>query len=99
MIFRSKKLLELAREAPCCMSCGRSNDGSVVAAHSNEQAAGKGMGIKAADFAVAYVCGSCHAEIDGRSGGHDREYRQSMWRRAFYKTLDWMWSTGKVRVS
>jgi hypothetical protein len=99
MTFRSRALLNLAQDVPHCMSCGRYNDGTVVAAHCNEQVAGKGMGIKASDSAVAFVCGRCHDEIDNRTGKESREYVQSMWRRAFYKTLDWMWSSGKVRVS
>jgi hypothetical protein len=48
---RSKKLLEACREIPCQL-CG-AQDGTVVAAHSNQAKHGKGRGIKASDEFVA----------------------------------------------
>ena len=39
-MYRNKKLLEVVREAPC-MHCG-AQDGTVVAAHSNQLKDGKG---------------------------------------------------------
>ena len=42
--YRNKKLLEAVREFPCAM-CGR-QDGTVCAAHSNQQRDCKGTGIK-----------------------------------------------------
>ena len=44
-VYRSKKLLDYAKECPMCFGCGEPNDGSVVAAHSNQQRDGKGMGF------------------------------------------------------
>lgn len=98
MNYRNRDLLNMARDVPVCMACGRHNDGTIVACHSNEQAAGKGMGIKAHDWAVAFCCSGCHDEIDGRAGGYDAEHRNAVWRRAFYNTMQWIFSTGRVRV-
>jgi len=45
------------------MNCG-AQDGTVVAAHSNSLADGKGKGIKASDFKIAALCFRCHHELD-----------------------------------
>ena len=63
-MYRNKKLLEILRECPYCLSCGADNDGTVVAAHSNQLRDGKGRGIKAHDFRVAALCYKCHSELD-----------------------------------
>lgn len=41
MMFRSPKLLAMAKEAPVCFGCGKANDGDVVAAHANWSEYGK----------------------------------------------------------
>ncbi len=46
MIYRNKKLLEIVREFPC-QHCGK-QDGTVVAAHSNQLRDGKGKGDRQA---------------------------------------------------
>ncbi len=61
-MYRNRKLLDLVRESPCQI-CG-AQDGTVVAAHSNQQKDGKGMGLKAHDYRIAALCFSCHANID-----------------------------------
>lgn len=58
-MYRNKKLLELAK-GRACIECGR-QDETVVAAHSNE---GKGMGIKAPDHTIMFLCHRCHIEYD-----------------------------------
>lgn len=50
MSFRSKKLLDSARDQPCVL-CG--SKGTTVAAHANSVALGKGVGIKAPDYYTA----------------------------------------------
>lgn len=40
------------------------NDSTIVAAHSNQQKHGKGMGIKAHDCFIAYLCHECHQSYD-----------------------------------
>ena len=82
--YRNKKLLELCREIPC-QSCGRM-DGTVCAAHSNQQRDGKGTSIKASDAAVAAMCSACHFEIDN---GKDlsKEERREIWELAHRLTI------------
>lgn len=99
MTWRSTKMLALAQEAPYCMSCGMTNDGTLLCAcHSNELAHGRGMGHKAADWAVAYCCADCHSRMDGRSGTLSKEEKRQIWRRAFIKTMGWLFESGRIRL-
>lgn len=82
---RSKKLLEAAREISC-QWCG-ADDGTVVAAHSNSLAHGKGRGIKADDNMIASLCYFCHAECDSGKMMTKGE-RQGMWRTAHERTVE-----------
>jgi hypothetical protein len=82
--YRNKKLLELCREIPC-QSCGRS-DGTVCAAHSNQQRDGKGTGIKASDAAVASLCSKCHFELDNGKN-LTKEDRREIWELAHRLTI------------
>lgn len=86
--YRNPRLLALAKDAPRCFCCGRENDNTVVSAHSNEQAMGKGMGHKASDI-PAFVCATCHDLIDGRNGGWSREAKIQEWRRAALLSMRW----------
>jgi len=61
-MYRNKKLLEYARKLPC-QHCGI-DDGTIVAAHSNQLKDGKGRGLKASDYRIASLCYTCHTEID-----------------------------------
>ncbi|MGZ5081546.1 MAG: DUF968 domain-containing protein [Usitatibacter sp.] len=60
--YENPRLLREAGAASCVM-CG-ANDGTVVAAHSNQGEHGKGKGLKAHDIYVAYLCHRCHAYVD-----------------------------------
>ncbi len=74
--LRSKAILKACRELPCQL-CG-ADDGTVVAAHSNQAIHGKGRGIKASDQYVAALCFKCHHEID--QGSHmTKTARQEAW--------------------
>lgn len=98
MTYRSRKLLDSAKDAPKCMGCGRHNDGSVVMAHANWAEYGKGMGHKAHDWSVAALCGDCHASID--QGHHmSRDERKDFWRAAHIRTMAWLFESGKVEVA
>jgi hypothetical protein len=68
--------LETVREFECAL-CG-AEDGTVVAAHSNQLRDGKGKGIKASDAAIAALCYSCHFKIDQGSGIAQNE-RLKLW--------------------
>jgi uncharacterized CHY-type Zn-finger protein len=60
--YRNKKILQLAKGQPC-LHCGN-EDGTTVAAHSNLQRDGKGVGLKSWDCFVAYLCYYCHTRYD-----------------------------------
>jgi len=88
--YRNKKLLALAKESPQCFMCGADNDGTVVAAHSDSQAMGKGMGYKSSDL-PAFLCHECHSAVDGRNKMlSNREERQSAWAKAAVLSLRWV---------
>ena len=65
--YRNKKILQAAKEIPCCVRCEKHNSGDVVAAHYcgiRQIGLGKGMGQKPSDSAVAYLCRECHEYFD-----------------------------------
>lgn len=64
-------------------------------AHANWSEYGKGMGIKAHDWAVAAICHQCHADID--SGSLSRKEKRDNWESAHIKTLEWIFETGIVK--
>lgn len=95
MIYRNKKLLDLAKECPTCMLCG--NFRPVVAAHSNQLCDGKGRGIKAHDFRIAYLCSECHYEID-QGKNLLKEERRSLWEKAHRDTIGWLFLNGHIKI-
>jgi hypothetical protein len=97
MTYRNPALLSLASKAPHCMLCPAANDGQVVSAHSNQGRDGKGMGMKASDAAVAFVCWTCHGRID--QGNESREIRIDLWERAHRATMRWLIENGFLLVS
>jgi len=97
MIYRNPKILALAKECPVCMDCGKRNDGTLVAAHSNQSRDGKGMGIKAHDYRVAFICHDCHAEID-QGNKFTKAERVAAWEAAHRKTIGWLFEAGYLEV-
>ena len=93
--FRSKKLTDAAEGRPCvlCGACG-----TTVAAHSNALSHGRGMGLKAPDFMVAYVCQRHHDLIDGRAGLLAENDKREMWMRAWARTVKLWFDEGIVIV-
>ena len=85
--YRNKKLLEIVRKSPC-QNCG-AQDGTVVAAHSNQSRDGKGMGIKASDAAIAALCYNCHSMLD-QGIDLSRKERVDLWELAHRKTIRWL---------
>jgi ferredoxin len=81
--LRDKKRIEACRSLPC-QHCG-AEDGTVVAAHSNEGIHGKGRGIKASDEFVAALCFTCHANLD--QGRMSKQERAKMWQKAHEQTI------------
>ena len=94
-MYRNKKLLELARLLPC-QHCGI-EDGTVVAAHSNQLRDGKGRGLKSSDFRIASLCFCCHAEAD-TSSTLSKDARIEMWEQAHRATIGELFERGFVVV-
>lgn len=95
-MFRSNKILKAANECPYCLSCGSPNHGgNIIAAHSNQLRDGKGKGIKAHDFRVAYVCDVCHRQID--EGNLSKEEKIERWEEAHRNTIGYLFLSGVVK--
>ncbi len=87
-----KKLFAAVATLPC-QRCGKHG---VQVAHSNSQADGKGMGLKAWPWKVAALCPECHTEIDsGKNMG--KQERRDAWVDAHIKTLSELFAQGLVR--
>lgn len=95
-VAKTQKLLDAARNYPCA-HCGR-NDGTIVAAHCNELALGRGIAHKTRDTLVAYLCHECHDQCDGRRGGLRFEEKRAMWNRAYTVTVSWWFRDGLVVI-
>jgi len=93
MMYRNKKLLEAVRDCPCQL-CG-AQDGTVVAAHSNQMRDGKGRGLKAHDYRIAALCFRCHHEID-QGAKMSRQERLDAWEEAHRKTIGWLFEAGLI---
>jgi len=93
MMYRNKKLLEAVRDCPCQL-CG-AQDGTVVAAHSNQMRDGKGRGLKAHDYRIAALCFKCHHEID-QGAKMSRQERLDAWEEAHRKTIGWLFEAGLI---
>jgi Fe-S oxidoreductase len=93
MTYRNKKILEYARRLPC-QHCG-ADDGTVVAAHSNQLRDGKGRGLKASDYRIASLCYSCHSEID-QGKKLDKSERVSMFEDAHRSTIGEFFERGYI---
>jgi len=92
-MYRNRKLLDAARELPC-QHC-QTQDGTVVAAHSNQLRDGKGRGLKAHDYRIASLCYRCHADLD--QGAHmSKAERLEMWEEAHRKTIGLMFERGII---
>ena len=94
-MYRNKKLLEVVRQSPC--QCCGSQNGTVVAAHSNQLRDGKGKGIKASDFRIAALCFRCHSDLDQGSKMTKQE-RVDMWEDAHRKTIAWLFESDHLEV-
>lgn len=64
-------------------------DGTIVGAHSNQLAHGKGKGHKAHDI-VAYLCHRCHLFVD-QTGAGNRDARRYIWRAAAIRSVQTYW--------
>lgn len=94
-MYRNDKLLKACREL-ACQHCG-ANNGTVVAAHSNQLRDGKGRGLKAHDYRVAALCYTCHMELDQGSSMSKAE-RVEMWEEAHRKTIGQLFEQELVKI-
>lgn len=97
-----KALRDLAHTAPCFATfvhpCN-AHDGCHPA-HNNWQQWGKGVGKKTSDWAVAFMCGNAHREIDGKiNSTMSRDQRQYEWLNAFISTQDYLWQNKLLKVA
>ena len=100
MTFRSRKLLDVAHEAPCFLRLRRCVSGvnPSVPAHSNMQRHGRGVGHKSADCFAVPACPACHYELDyGKN--MSREEKEQAWELAFERYQLWLWENEKIRVA
>ena len=83
-MYRNAKLLVACRQLPCQLC--EIEDGTVVAAHSNQLADGKGKGIKASYYRVAALCFSCHMDLD-QGNKLSKDQRREFWEIANRRTI------------
>ena len=83
-MYRNAKLLVACRQLPCQLC--EIEDGTVIAAHSNQLADGKGRGIKASDYRVAALCFSCHMDLD-QGNKLSKDQRREFWEMAHRHTI------------
>ena len=94
-MYRNKKLLEIVRNSPCQI-CG-CQDGTIVAAHSNQLRDGKGKGIKAHDYRIAALCYKCHMELD-QGNKLTKQQKFYDWDDAHRKTIGELFEQGLIQV-
>lgn len=94
-MFRSPKLLKLARDQACVM-CG-CQDGTIVAAHSNLIEHGKGRGFKAHDGMTAWLCMGCHYQLD-QGARWTKEEKREFTLMAISRTYMKLWDMDLIQV-
>lgn len=90
--YRSKFIMNAAKDAPYCMDCGKPNDGTIVGCHytgPRQHSFGKATGKKGTDSAVAYLCSHCHKDYDDYKDKNDVD-RSERFLFAVVKSHDWM---------
>ncbi len=92
-MYRNKKLLEACRQLPCQLC--QTEDGTVIAAHSNQLLDGKGKGIKASDYRIAALCFTCHMDID-QGNKLSKEQRREFWENAHRNTIGELFERGLI---
>lgn len=96
-MYRNKKLLELARQCPFCNGCGKANDSTIVAAHSNQLRDGKGRGLKAHDYRISALCYNCHYTYD--QGSHmSKLERTEFFDEAHRKFIGWLFENNHIEI-
>lgn len=96
---RSRKLLDLAHDAPCMLQLGAKGCGAhpSVPCHSDALAHGRGVGRKSHDALAVPGCPACHAAFTRANLG--KAGYLTAWADAMSRYLVWMWAEGKVRLA
>lgn len=94
--YENSRLLKLARQLPCA-ACGR-EDGTVVAAHSNQLRDGKGRSVKAHDYRIAAMCHQCHGEID-QGQTMDKQQKHEAWDEYHRRTIGELFERNLIIVN
>ena len=94
-MYRNKRLLEVVRQLPCQIC--EIEDGTIVAAHSNQLQDGKGRGLKAHDYRIAALCYRCHMEID-QGQSLSKSNRIEAWEEAHRKTIGELFEREILRI-
>lgn len=93
--FRSDALKRAVASLPC-QACGL--EGRTQAAHNNQIADGKGMGIKSSDVTLMALCVECHASLD--QGGRMTKVERREWENEMnLKTLRRLLTDGLLVVA
>ena len=95
-MYRNPSLLKSVRSSPC-QHCG-ADDGTIVAAHSNQLRDGKGRSLKSHDYRIAALCFTCHAELD-QGSKMSKEERVNMWEESHRKTIGWLFENSILSVT
>lgn len=99
MIYRNRKLLDIAHEAPCMLQIHGVCTGDRhprVPAHSDQLRHGRGVGLRSHDcFAVA-GCVQCHAAFTRANLG--KVIYNEVWAGAFERYVLWCWTNEKIGV-
>jgi hypothetical protein len=98
VMYRSRKLLDSARDMPCTWPLTHNCAGDVVAAHSNQLRDGHGRSIKAHDYRIAYLCCAAHFDLDQGSKLTKQERREGF-DEAHRVSVGLMFERGVVKVA
>lgn len=92
----SKRYRDLAEGKPCMIRipgvCNGRTD-TTVGAHANWLFTGKGVGLKAPDYAMAWACFNCHTAIDTKRWKKEtftRDECENYWLRGFFRTIEYL---------
>ena len=99
-MYRNRKLLDVAHDAPCMFlipKVCRSMVNPSVPAHSNEQRHGRGKDNKSHDVFAPAGCNECHHWYD--FGMAPREEKQDAFRWALERWWLWLFRNEKVKVA
>jgi hypothetical protein len=102
MTYRNKRLTDLAHDMPCCAQfkhdCNDFN--GCVPMHSDHHIFGRGAWHKSHDFAFAAGCPNAHAILTAKVNDDlERDQKFFDWMRAHVKTMEWLWTNGKLKVA